>query len=274
MDFVMLDDPEFLDFNFLLGYDHALRPGGGPGHQELYDMVIQARSGDPVGAQEFAGVMGLTLRPEAFVSFQRTLGARPIGYPDWFYSKLYQFLEILLHESLSVLGTGAWGNWGPRQTEKPWEECRGRLTSAGPEIHPDQLECAFDPASHRSYPWLDLVRLCTRAEPADRLEAALQFVRWWAKRRRVTRKLDPERARRPRGDEETYERDKFIAEQLIRGTAREKICELLDKKRCPVTKKMWANGIQTWKAAWGDSDFRKDVQSMFSKAKARFTSAG
>jgi hypothetical protein len=195
-------------------------------------MVIQARSGDPVGAQEFAGVMGRTLRPEAFESFQRTLGARPIGFPDWFYSKLYQFLEILLHESLSVLGTGAWGNLGPRQTEKPWEECRGRLTSAGPEIHPDQLERAFDPASHRTYPWLDLVRLCTRAEPADRLEAALQFVRWWAKRRRVTRKLDPERARRPRGDEETYERDKFIAEQLIRGTAREKICELLDRKRC------------------------------------------
>jgi hypothetical protein len=58
MDFVMLDDPEFQDFNFLLGYDPALRPGGGPGHQELYQMVIQARSGDPVGALEFAGVMG------------------------------------------------------------------------------------------------------------------------------------------------------------------------------------------------------------------------
>ena len=72
MDFVVLDDPEFQDFNFLLGYAQALRPGGGPGHQELYEMVIQARRGDPVGAQEFAGVMGLTLRPEAFESFQRT----------------------------------------------------------------------------------------------------------------------------------------------------------------------------------------------------------
>jgi hypothetical protein len=37
---------------------------------------------------------------------------------------------------------------------------------------------------------------------------------------------------------------------------------------------MRANGIETWKAAWDDSDFRKDVQSMFSKALARFTSAG
>jgi hypothetical protein len=273
MDFVMLDDPEFLDFNFLLGYDPALRPGGGPGHQELYQMVIQARRGDPVGAQEFAGVMGLILRPEAFESFQRTFGARPVGFPDWFFSKLYQFLDILLHESLSALGPGAWVNWGPRQTDKPWEECRRRLTSVGPEIRPDQLERAFDPASHRTYPWLDLVRLCTRAEPADRLEAALQFVREWAKRRRATRKLDPERARRPRGDEETYARDKFIAEQLIRGTAREKICELLDKKRCPVTENMRAKGIETWKAAWNNSDFRKYVQSMFSKAQARFTSA-
>jgi hypothetical protein len=99
-------------------------------------------------------------------------------------------------------------------------------------------------------------------------------VREGAKRRRATRKLDPEGARRPRGDEETYRRDKFIAEQLIRGTARERICELLDKKRCPVTEKMRANGIETWKAAWDDPDFCRGVQSMFSKAQARFTSAG
>jgi len=172
MDFAMLDDPEFLDCNFSLGHDPALRPGGGPGHQELYQMVIQARRGDSVGALEFAEVMDRTLRPEAFESFQRTFGARPVGFPDWFFSKLYQFLDILLHESLSVLGSGAWGNWGSRQTDKPWEECRGRLTSAGPEVHPDQIERAFDPASHRTYPWLDLVRRCTQAEPAGRQEAA------------------------------------------------------------------------------------------------------
>jgi hypothetical protein len=41
-----------------------------------------------------------------------------------------------------------------------------------------------------------------------------------------------------------------------------------------VTENMRANRIETWKAAWNDSDFRKDVQSMFSKAQARFTSAG
>jgi len=162
MDCVILDDPEFLDFNFSLGCDPALRSGGGPGHQELYQVVIQARRGDPATALEFADVMDRTLRPETFESFQRKFGARPVGFPDWFFSKLCQFLEILLHESLGVLGTGAWGNWGPRQTDKPWEECRGRLTSAGPEIHPDELERAFDPASHRTYPWLDLVRLCTR----------------------------------------------------------------------------------------------------------------
>ncbi len=82
MEFVYLDDPQFLDFNFSLGYDQALRPGRGPDHRALFRMVIRARSGVRAEAIEFGGVMGWTLTPEAFESFQRTLGARPIAFRD------------------------------------------------------------------------------------------------------------------------------------------------------------------------------------------------
>jgi len=271
MGFVFLDDDEFVDFNFSLGHDPTLKPGHGPDHRQLYRTVIEARGGDRTGAAEFADVMHWTLRPEAFESFQHTYGTRPISFADWFFSKLYFFFEVLLHDSLQVLGDGG---YSLSATDKPWEEGHGRLDSVGEEVHPDDLERAFEPERHADYYWLDLVMRCSRAKASDRLKVALQFVRASVEQRSTTRKLDVKQGRRPRGDVEVYERDKLIAEQLLQDTPREKICELLDQKRFPTTGNMDANGIETWKLAWEDRDFRKDVQSIFSKAQRRFTSRG
>ena len=269
MDFVLLDDDEFVDFNFSQSHDPALQPGHGPDHRQLYRMVIEARQGDRTGFAEFAEVMYRTLRPEAFESFQRTHGARPISYADWFFSKLYLFFQVLLHDSLQVMLDG--GYRFPL-TDAPWKEGHGRLLSSGAEVHPDDLECTFEPARHSSYPWLELAARCSRANAADRLRAVLQFVRAYRDARPTVKTLDVEQGRRPRGDQEILERDQLIAEQLLQDTPRKRICALLDQDRFSVTHNMEANGILTWTLAWKDPQFRKDVQSIFSKAQRRFTS--
>ncbi len=99
----------------------------------------------------------------------------------------------------------------------------------------------------------------------------MAFVNACAKQRPKTPRFDPDTGRRPRGDEEIEERDQFIAEQLTKGASREGICDLLDRKRFPVTENMRANEVETWRLAWQDPEFRRDVQSIFSKAKRRFT---
>lgn len=269
MDFVLLEDRDVHDFNFAPFFDPSLMPGNGPGHRQLYRMAIEARKGGPAASFEFAQTMDWTLTPEAFESFQRTFGARPIKFADWFFSKLYQFLGILLHQQLLFLGT-----WSPPATDTPWNECPGdRLTHDGCNLDLDELERAFAPADHTAYDWGELVERCSQAQAADRRNAALEFVRACASQRRGRKKLDVAKGERPRGDEEVSGRDQFIAEQLLQGTARAEICELLDKRRDAVTDNMWKQGIRSWSAAWADPEFRKDAQSIFSKAQRRFTSS-
>lgn len=119
MTFYVLDDPEFLDFNFSAFLDPELKPGHGPTQTRMYQMVIESRRGDRSAAGEFANTLHWTLRPAAFESFQRVHGPRPIELRDWFYSKLFQFFEILLHDVVEVSGNGPEGYFGPPRTDRP-----------------------------------------------------------------------------------------------------------------------------------------------------------
>jgi hypothetical protein len=106
MTFYVLDDPEFLGFNFSAFLDPELKPGHGPTQAVLYRLAIKSRRGDRIAAGEFANTLYWKLRPAAFESFQRVHGPRPIEHRDWFCSKLFQFFEILLHDAVEVSGNG------------------------------------------------------------------------------------------------------------------------------------------------------------------------
>jgi hypothetical protein len=169
MTFYLLDDPEFADFNFSSFLDPELKPGNGPTTTDMYRMVIESRRGDRPAAAEFANTLHWTLRPAAFDSFQRVHGPRPIGYPDWFYSKLYQFFDILLHDRVEVLGNGPEGYFGPPRTDHPWEEGRKTLRGVAQSLEPEELEEAFSSGDHERINWFDLVQLGTRSAAETRL---------------------------------------------------------------------------------------------------------
>jgi hypothetical protein len=100
--FTLLDDWELRDFNFSRLWNPDLKPGHGPDESELYRLVFESRKGLSHAALELGDTMYWTLRAPTFESFQRLHGPRPIEYKDWFYSKLHQFLSILVYEELRV----------------------------------------------------------------------------------------------------------------------------------------------------------------------------
>jgi hypothetical protein len=65
-------------------------------------MVYQARKGNRLAAGQFADAMYCPLRPETRECFQRSHGFRPVSHRDWFYAKLVQFLDILVHDELTI----------------------------------------------------------------------------------------------------------------------------------------------------------------------------
>ncbi len=73
------------------------------------------------------------------------------------------------------------------------------------------------------------------------------------------------RVRRRRS--ETEERDAIIVSYLRRQMEdRAGLCTILDRNGIPTTPKMRAHGLDTWRAAWEDPEFRNNVQQVFSKA--------
>jgi hypothetical protein len=259
MTFYLLEDPEFVDFNFSSFLDPELKPGNGPTPTNMYRMVIESRRGDLRAAAEFVNVLDWTLRPAAFESFQRVHGPRPIEHRDWFYSKLLQFFDILLHDRVEVLGNGPEGYFGPPRTDRPWEEGRQTLCGVGESIEPEELEEAFSPRDTERINWLELVRLCARSAPETRLPRL---------RARLQR-LGQKKQRNGGGWSKNAQRTQIIVAGLEERKPALEICEALDKHLRPTTENMQKNGIGTWVAAWEDPQFRRDVQSLFSKVRKR-----
>jgi hypothetical protein len=88
--------------------------------------------------------MNWTLRRTSFDCFQQTHGPRPIDYEDWFYSKLYQFVSILLYDKILV-----WGLGEEQKTAEPWKE--GELSGQGPIVDLDELEQSVAPEDRASF---------------------------------------------------------------------------------------------------------------------------
>lgn len=259
MTFYLLDDPEFLDFNFSPFLDPELKPGHGPTPTDMYRMVIESRRGDLRAAAEFVNVLDWTLRPAAFESFQRVHGPRPIEHRDWFYSKLFQFFYILLHDRVEVLGNGPEGYFGPPRTDHPWEEGRKTLCGVGQSLEPEEIEETFSTGDHERTNWLELVQLCAGSGSETRLPR----LRAWLQQ------LGRGKRRSGRGWSKNARRTQIIVAGLEEGKPALEICKALDQHLTPTTANMQKNGIGTWVAAWEDPEFRRDVQSLLSKVRRR-----
>ena len=248
--FILLEDDEWRDFNFSAIFDPSLKRG--PLENYIYELAIKGRKAD-IGARsaqfEFADAMHWTLRRATFDCFQQTHGPRPFEYRDWFYSKLYQFLSILLYEKLTV-----WGLGQEPQTDLPWEE--GVLSSEGPMLEPEELEQAFALEDNERIRWTSLVQWVAE-RPENRLAALRQ---WLASHRSAGAggRKSPKRARR----------DRLIREALLERKSRREACALLDQNGLATTAKMQQAGLFHWTEAWDDPEFNKNVQSIFSKALA------
>jgi hypothetical protein len=264
MSFLFLYDPEFLpevlNCNFSAWNNPTL--SAGPDQSELYGLVLQARRGDRAAAAEFADTMHCTLRPAAFENFLRICGPRAIEFRDWFYSKLFQFFEILLHDSIEVLRAGPDGGFGPPKTDRPWEE--GVLQGSGPEIHPDDLEEVFSAEDYASYHWLEFVDFA-----ALELAAASSGERFQKVRARIQELRRAAAAKALRGWTDNAKRDDIILGGLKACKSRLQICQMLDEQRIPTTLHMRHHGVLTWIDAWNDKKFRQNVQSLFSHLQER-----
>ncbi len=263
-------DREFPDFNFSATWDPDLRPGGGPSQLKLIQMVHGARRGERGAAAGFTETMYWTLRPESFECFQRVHGPRSISYRDWFFSKLAQFLDILVYEQLSVVGPG--GETGLK-AGAPWEEGFLVLGPGEVAVDPSDLEKTYVPADNNPTFWGEIVDEVCHAG-GDRL-AVLEEIMGRLRRRRG-RVTSGESATglpagvRPRREwGRTKERNRIIRELIADDKGGREICVALDEGEEDVLPIMQRRGITTWLAGWADEEVRRNIQQLFSKQRPK-----
>jgi hypothetical protein len=265
-----------------------LKAGSGPSQSGLYKLAYLIRKGDQGAQGEFASAMECTLRSEAFESFQKVRGPYAIGYADWFYAKLDQFLGILLYEKLWVWGMGKYGERGEPQTDRPWEEGNGMLDGDPALVDPRQLQFAFFPNEPGQIDWFRIVHRLSAAKTA-RTEALRKYLR--RRTALIERKnRQKQRARsgshapqqvvlstaqesasgqRRRRSRSIQQRDSIIQSGLEEGLDRLEICQRLDQKGVPTTPKMRKAGVDCWTDAWTNLALRNNVQQAFSKTPRR-----
>lgn len=270
---VSLDmDRSFRDFNLCVYWGPSLNPRDPFPESWLVQSAYRIRKGDASDLAEFADALVRTIRPETFQAFQKIHGPRPISYSDWYCTKLEQFFGILLYQELRVLGPGPHGGWGPPQTERPWEE--GILSCEPALIQRDAIERAFPPAEVNQVDWLAAIERLAAAGPRGRdvLEEWLAGRTARRKRRptqvpdgrpgQLTRKTPYQGKRRgPR-----LTRDTMIRSWLEAGVSRDQICPRLDRASIATTPAMQKRGL-TWSEGWEDPKVKKNIQTLFTKAR-------
>ena len=260
-------DRAFEEFNFSWILDPTL--SGGPSQAVLLQLVYEARQGDRSAIFELVDTMCCTLREETFECFQKAHGPRPIRYRDWYYSKLLQFLEILVYEQLSVdrlLPDGT--AWEPR-TDRPWEEGVTILGSAGPVVQDDDVERAFEPGDNDRVSWGELIAELSEA-PQNRLAALEEHLR-----RRSTERssregpalpqASPPAVPRTREWPTNRERNQIIRNLRARGKNDRKICEALDERTIEVLPMLRKHGVVRWLDGWDNPRLRRNIQQLFAK---------
>jgi hypothetical protein len=274
MAFVCVDtDRAVQEFNVSALYDPGLKPDGGPSQAGLIQIVYRARHGDRAAAFELTDTMYYTLRAEAFECFQRMHGPRAIGHRDWFYSKLSQYLEILIYEKLSLFGVEPDGRIKSPQTDKPWEEGLTVIGTAGPYVQPDDIEAAFAPRDNDPTFWGEIVdSVC--AAPSGRL-AVLEGV--MGRLRREKESAGPRTpagevssaTRRTREWRRTRNRNRIIRNLLDQGKDGRETCTELDKLTIQTLPIMQEHGIVSWVEGWDNDRFQRNIQQLFSKKRPR-----
>ncbi|MCX6634081.1 MAG: hypothetical protein NT090_03160, partial [Acidobacteria bacterium] len=129
-------DRAFADFNVSESQDPTLKAGAGPSQLQLIVWVHEARQGDREARFFLVDTMCWTLREPAFRCFERVHGARAMEYREWFYAKLLQFLNILVHEKLDVAETAT-------EVERPWEHGLTVLGTLGPAVDEEAIQAVF-----------------------------------------------------------------------------------------------------------------------------------
>jgi hypothetical protein len=266
-------DLRFRDFNLCAYWGPTLSPPGFP-EARLCQSAYLIRKGDAADLAEFADALTRTIRPETFRAFQKIHGPRPITYSDWYCSKLQQFFGILLYQQLLVVGLGPRGAPGPPQTGRPWEE--GILYCEHALIQKDAIERAFSPAEVNRVDWLAATERLVAAGPRGR-----EILETWLAQRGARRKQEPSELRskspgRPmrktqlagKRREPRRERDGIIRMYLGMGLPPQEICQKLDRFSIAVTRAIQKRGLTSWSDGWEDPEVRRNIQTLFSKAKA------
>jgi hypothetical protein len=212
--FVLLDDAELRDYNFSKIRDPDLLAGHGPKETDLYRLVHESRHARRLSGTEFANAMYWTLRPATFEAFQRKHGPRPIEYRDWFYSKLYQFLSILVYEAVEVYGLGPEAGLETLHADDPWKQGCRVFRGEGPLIDAEELEASFTPGDNESEEgyWGEIV-----GKLAGAGENRFAVLQEWMREMRERRSAEP---RRRRSWAKNQERDQVILSCLARGMER------------------------------------------------------
>ena len=250
-------NPYFADFNIV-----AQGPGieEGPSQTLLLKLVHEGRCGRKQALFEISWVMYHTLREDAFEAFQRFHRTVESSFREWYYEKLFQFIRILLFDSLHVTGFVD-GNLIFKNTAFPLDKEFTIINFNGEVVQPNEIEQSIDPEHNNLSLWHDLAQAVTE-RPKDRLEAAQE---WFAKFRRQYGRPRP----LERGWEKNEERNRIILNCLDRGMARGDICRELDKHTISTIPALQAKGLYRWADGWKDRKGRKAIQRLFSKLLAR-----
>jgi len=247
--------PYFADFNI-----DSPQINEGPTQTRLLQLVHEGRCGRRQALFEFAWVIYHTLREEAFEEFQRCHRPGETSFREWYYEKLFQFVRILLFDSLHVTGFVG-GNLIFKNTDFPLDKEFSIINFSGEVVQPDEIEQSIDPEHNAHILWHDLAQAVT-ARPKDRLQAAQE---WFAKFRRQYGSPRP----LGRGWEKNEERNRIILNCLDRGMARADVCKELDKHTLETIRALQVRGLHKWVDGWKDRQGRKAIQRLFSKRLTR-----
>jgi hypothetical protein len=199
-----------------------------------------------------------TLQEESFRCFERTHGARPIQYSDWFYCKLIQFLEFLGYEHLVL-------TWGPLDgplkptTDRPWEEGFYVIRAEGMDLQEEDVQAAFRPEDNDRALWGQIVaEVCSVSENRG---AVLEGI--------LARRRGGKGTRKRWEWGRTQKRNECVRRLLEQGKDPVTICRELDQRRVEPLPAMRRAGVESWVAAWNDKYLRRSIQSLFSKLRSR-----
>jgi hypothetical protein len=250
-------NPYFADFNI---DDLGPQINEGPTETRLIELVHAGRCGRKQAQFEFADVMYYTLREEAFEAFQRCHGPVESSFREWYYEKLFQFIRILLFDSLHMTGFVD-GNLVFKNADFPLDKGFTIISLNGEVVQPDEIEQSIEPKHNSHRLWYELAQAVTE-HPKDRLEAAQE---WLARFRRQYGRPSPFE----RGWEKNQDRNRIILNLLDRGMARADICKELDKHTIPTIPALQARELYKWADGWMDPEGRGAIQTLFSKLLAR-----